>query len=227
MFDAHGTGVTEVMNRIDGTFEILDPVAAWAPSQKGVVVEFPGTNDNRIRTFEQVQADDFTAMIRFKATDPTPVAYERLMDKRFTDGFWLGRENTVANSWGGGVWEPNPPYGRFIELEDGVWHHIVSRRRGTTHTIIGDGGQVSTSGEVLITILGPDFFFFGNNHLLDTEFAGQLEDARFYNRALTDEEILAIYNDPWAPFRRDFFLPQLDSVGGGFHGSLLTMSIGA
>lgn len=200
MWDGGGTNVSEVLNGIDGTFEVLTG-SSWVPGPNGLVVEFTGANNNRIRTFKQVQADDFTAMVWFKSTASSPTAYERLFDKRFTDAFWIGRNGTTPDSWGGGVWEPNAPYGRFVTLPDGEWHHIVSRRRGTTHTIIGDGGAVSTSGTVLFTILGPDFFFFGDNHLQDTEFEGQLSDARFYNVALSDEEINAIYNDPWAPVR--------------------------
>ena len=103
---------------------------------------------------------DFTCIVWF-IDYSVATSFERLVDKSFDLGFWLGRNGTTSNSWGGGVREGTTPFGRFVTLEDGKLHQIVSRRQGTTHTIIGDGGQVSTSGTVTAQLLSTASLLFG------------------------------------------------------------------
>lgn len=108
----------------------------------GMAQSFNG--NGKISTPLNTAFGDFTVEVWFK--DASPVSsYERLLDKSYTLGFWLGRENAVANSWGGGIRESSPPYGIFGTFSDGVWNHLVSVRSGTTHLLYANGVLVNSN----------------------------------------------------------------------------------
>jgi hypothetical protein len=120
------------------------------------------------------------------------VGFDRIVDKNYPTGFWLGRNNTTANSWGGGVEEALGPYGIYVTLPDGVWHQICSIRSGTTHTIVGDGGLVSTSNIVSSAAIDTTALEMGATGGLG-EFGGAIDDVRIYNRALSTQEVALLY----------------------------------
>jgi hypothetical protein len=155
-------------------------------------IVFDGTNDY-VSTTYNTALNDFTACAWFNSTNIS--GYQRVLDKSFFAGFWVGRNTTFANSWGGGVCEPNPPYGRYITLTDGQWHYIVSRRQGTTHTILGDGVSNTTSGTVPSTTLSTSILGLGREFDVGPSiFKGNISIVHIYNRALSDQEILQNYN---------------------------------
>jgi hypothetical protein len=148
--------------------------------------DFAATNYNTALT-------NFTACVWFKTSDSTNVAAARIIDKNFTTGFWLGKNSSgAANSWGGGVREDSPPYGRYITLTDGQWHFLVSSRSGTTHTIYGDGITNTTSGTVSSTALSTNVLTIAGG--ATQRLKGNIAQVSIYNRALSATEILQNYN---------------------------------
>ncbi len=103
---------------------------------------------------------DFTVELWFKDTSDTR-AYERLADKGYAGCFWLGRNISGANSWGGGVKQASPPYGVFITLSDNSWHQIATIRSGTNHYIWGDGGSAHATDTVSNTLCTNGNFAIG------------------------------------------------------------------
>lgn len=92
---------------------------------------------------------NMTACTWFKTT--TSLAAQRLIDKNYAGGFWVG-ENVDTPSdtlWGGGFEHASDPYGVYVTLSpDNTWHMICGRLSGGsggTWTIIGDGGAVTAS----------------------------------------------------------------------------------
>ena len=106
------------------------------------VVSFSGTNG--LRTTNSVSLGDWTTFVIFKDSSGQ-TAYERLLDHEYTAGFWIGRNNTTANSFGGGVKEASDPYGRFTTVVDGQWNLLGTQRASTTHKIWGNGNFASAS----------------------------------------------------------------------------------
>ena len=154
---------------------------------------FDGLNDY-VTTGLNNAFTDFTVCIWFRQNG-SAIAYQRLMDKSYINGFWIGRESTNPNKWGGGVRETNSPFGRYITLTDGQWHFIVSRRQGTTHTIFGDGITNNTSGTVSSTQLDSTVIQIGlavgeSSTLLN----GNISYVSVYNTALNNEQILQNFN---------------------------------
>jgi hypothetical protein len=162
-------------------------------SANGGSIFFDGVDD-KINTSYSPQLNDFTIIAWFKSTGGV-LDYNRIVDKDYANGMWLGRNSTNANSWGGGVLENSSPYGRYITLADNEWHMIVSKRQGTTHTIYGDGVLNSASGTVSSNALSTSTFAFGNYSTLNTQrLNGNIAQVSIYNRALTPQEITQNFN---------------------------------
>ena len=185
--DISGNGYTGTLTN-DPTF---------TPANGGSIV-FDGTNDY-VPTTYNTALTDFTAGVWFNSTNVS--GYQRVLDKSFDTGFWIGRNTTLANSWGGGVCEGVSPYGRFITLTDNQWHYIVSRRLGTTHTILGDGISNTISGTVPSTSLSTNILALGREYYMGPSiFKGNISIVHIYNRALSDQEILQNFNTTRARF---------------------------
>jgi hypothetical protein len=161
-------------------------------SANGGSIVFDGSNDN-ISTNYNSQLTNFTVCVWFKTSDSSNPGAARIIDKNYISGFWIGKNSTGAsNSWGGGVLESSPPYGRYITLTDGQWHFLVSTRLGTTHTIYGDGITNSTSGTVSSTALSTTSLTIAGGAA--QVFKGNIAQTSIYNRALSTTEILQNYN---------------------------------
>ena len=138
---------------------------------------------------------DFTACVWFKRdTSVSRIDQERILDRNPSSGFWMGRNLTNASSWGGGVLESISPYGRFVTLTDGQWHYLVSRRSGATHTISGNGGEVTTSGTVSTYPIENELIIASNQRANGNFFHGNIAVVQLYDRALTDAEIKQNFN---------------------------------
>jgi len=164
-------------------------------SSDGGTMVFNGTGNNRVQTSLSTAFTDFTVGIWYK--DNGSQAYGRLMDKDFVNGFWLGRNGGLPNSWGGGIHEPGDPYGIFITLQDAQWHFIVSVRSGSTHTIYGDGitnFATNTVGNAPLSSKSIAIGGWSDGGTASQVLTGSLSQALVYNRALTEAEILQIFN---------------------------------
>jgi hypothetical protein len=156
---------------------------------------FSGNDANYISSAYNGQVTDFTLEVWFK-DDGVQRAYERLVDKYYVSGFWLGRESSNGHTWGGGVIEPNPPYGIFLTLTDGYWHKITSIRSGNQHILYGDGITNTISNTVPTTPLDSNILVIGNWYSLNysQSYNGNIAIVKWYNRALSSSEVLQNYN---------------------------------
>jgi hypothetical protein len=162
----------------------------FSNENKGTFV-FDGVND-KISTSYGPQLNDFTVIGWFKSNSGG--SYNRVVDKDFASGMWIGRRSNISNSWGGGVREGSFPFGRYITLADNQWHMIVSKRDGTTHTIYGDGVTNFISGTVSASSLSTTTFAFGTwSSNLNERFTGNISQMLIYNRALSNQEIQYIF----------------------------------
>lgn len=163
-------------------------------SLDGGSILFDGADDNAPTLFNGA-LNDFTICCWFKPTDSSNVAYARLLDKSFTGGFWLGKDASSPNSWGGGIQETSPPFGRFLTLTDGQWNFITSLRSGSTNTMYGNGIANTTSGTVTSAALdGTSLLLAQYIGGAGYNFNGNIAIVQMYNRALTSAEVLQNYN---------------------------------
>jgi hypothetical protein len=165
-------------------------------SVNGGTMVFDGNTSNLgVQTNFSPTFTDFTVCVWYK--DNGSPAYGRLVDQDYVDGFWLGRNSSTPNSWGGGIKEASAPYGVFLTLADSQWHFLTSTRSGTTHTIYGDGVTNKVSNTVSAAALinssiNVGVYSGGRNPA--QIFKGNIPQVFIYNRALTEPEIMQLFN---------------------------------
>ncbi|MBC7862405.1 MAG: T9SS type A sorting domain-containing protein [Bacteroidia bacterium] len=78
----------------------------------------------------------------------------------------------------------------------GIWQHIVATYDGTAMKVYADGLLVSTNAVpgVNITVNTNQFLFGIAQGGTPYRFGGAMDEFRFYKRALTAQEVLALYN---------------------------------
>ena len=168
-------------------------------SANGGSIVFDGVDDF-VNTSLNTMYNDFTVGVWFKQVGSV-IAYQRLVDKNYLDGFWIGRNSNNVNSWGGGVLNSTFPFGIYITLTDGIWHYIVSKREGSTHTIYGDGITNTISGTVSTTAVNTANVLIGRSDQPGIDsMTGNIASVQIYNRALTASEVLQNYNSTKARF---------------------------
>jgi hypothetical protein len=189
-----GTGTSWFDITGNGNTGTLTNGPTFNSSNAGSIV-FDGTNDY-VQTNYNAALTDFTACVWFKVPDSTNVGSARILDKSFINGFYLGKNYLgTANSWGGGIRESSPPYGRYITLTDGQWNYMSFIRSGTTNTIYGNGITNTTSGTVSSTPLSTSNMRIGMEFsIISGPFKGDISQVYIYNRALSASEVLQNYN---------------------------------
>jgi len=78
-------------------------------------------------------------------------------------------------------------------LTSNTWYFITCRFDGTHISIFLDGSEISSAPLSGITTTSADYFI-GMEGWPTNRFQGEIDDARLYNYALTDSEIIDIYN---------------------------------
>ena len=175
-------------NNYNGTFINS---TSLAHRDGGTVFSFDGVN-NIIRTEYNGQLGDFTVCVWFKSDNSGNWA--RLVDKSYSDGFWLGKQYNVPNSWGGGAGPQTIfPYGNFLTLPDGQWNFLVSIRNGSTHTLYGNGITNTVSQACSPVLTSTSKIGIGSWWVGIEYFKGKIGDVRLYSRALTANEVLTMY----------------------------------
>jgi len=156
-------------------------------------INFNGTSQTVATTF-QTSYNDFSACAWYNAQGTQGHTNVRIFDTNYQLGYWVGSNG--ANTWGGGVLKSSAPYGIFVTLSDGSWHHICEVRAGTLETIYGDGGAVKATSTVSASQIGTYQLGIGcesQNVSCVSYFKGYLDDARIYNRALSAADVSELY----------------------------------
>jgi hypothetical protein len=193
--DTVGTSVVDstINNKVGTKASSTQP----APQSLGVIAgaQTYTQGTSRIGTTINNTLGDFSVEVWFK-DDGVVTSYERLADKSYSNCFWLGRNNSLSNTWGGGVREGNDPYGIYITLTDGAWHQIATIRSGTTHYMYGDGGSASANNTVTNTACDSTNFGiggYGDGSTNGQWFGGEIDEVRLSSTARSKAWIAASY----------------------------------
>ena len=165
----------------------------------GKINQGAALNGSRIVTPLTTSLGDFSAGCWFKPSALSSTFAERLMDKDFAVGFWLGRDASVVGAvperWGGGVRTALAPYGIYGAALNGVWNHIVTMREGTTQRLYINGalsGSATVSG---VAMSGAALTFGAQTAggAFKIQFAS-IDEAGLWSRAITAPEVVDWYN---------------------------------
>lgn len=140
--------------------------------------------------------DDFTIAVWIKTTDENDGwLFGKTVDKYYTDGgkgLYIDYGSVVFDCYG-----IDEAYDE-TEINDGLWHHIAAVKTGTTVTIYVDGNEdfshdfgdwTDDAGVVTIGSAWEE-----DNGDWPGTYQGLMDDLRFYQKALTADEIAAIAN---------------------------------
>ena len=169
---AFGTGPTYVTNILNSL-----PIYRFA--------------NNPCRTASSYSFADFTFYVIFRNTSGTD-SFERLVDQDYQNGFWFGRSESTANTFGGGVREGSSPYGVFVTTAtDGQWNIIANQRDGTIHNVWNNGDFANrSSNSVVSTATNTNVVGIGGWYNNSSQQAQNIDIAEivFYNSALDSTE---------------------------------------
>lgn len=181
--------------------QVLNPVGVSGSLANGAVyapvsasVNFPAASGNSIITTNFTTAlGNFHAIAIFRVASTTATGnYQRVLDKSFSNGFYIGRNGTTANSWGGGVKDGVSPYGIFATFPDNQWQMIGLSRTGTSIKLWNKGTVVnSKTGNG--TALDTTALRIGRDPAVAYGLGGWCTAALIYDRELTPDEMTQIY----------------------------------
>jgi len=163
---------------------------------EGSALTFDGVNDFVLVTnADNLNVSDQITIMAWAKTSENKTA--KIVEKGDWDGNsilqdhwngWAGQIRTASNqsyslNWGNGI----PVYDE--------WYHIALTYNGAVLKLFVNG-QLTNSKQVTgeLHINGRDFVI-GSNNGAQKFFHGSIDDVRFFNKALTQTEIQAIYNN--------------------------------
>jgi hypothetical protein len=164
---------------------------------KQASIVFDGVDDYVI-TSQSQSFNDFSVCAFFKDTAST--GYARIVDARYRDGFWFGRDGSpgVSNRYGGGC-KQITGY-NFITLTAGQWHFLAMTRSETTLTVYGDGitntnTTTGGSGPTALHLLSVGATINDGDPTPQRDwFKGNIPSIQIYNRALSAAEVSQNFN---------------------------------
>ncbi len=191
-----GSGTTAADSSVNGNNGNIIG-ATWATGKSGSGLSFDG-NDYVIRTNPSAGLKPSlevatAAWIKMSATDTGGAEIVSMGDS------YAIRVQTNGNIqffyYNGTTWKSIITTG--VNVRDGVWHHIVGQKTSAALQIYVDGiskASISNTGTITYT-LGTGLFI-GRHGNGDTiyDFTGIIDDVRIYNRALSNQEVLELYN---------------------------------
>ena len=156
---------------------------------------FDGTDDE-INTGITTQLTDFSCEVVFKNNNSE--AWGRLVDKSYTDGFFISAYFATSGIGyvGAGIIEPSPPHGQALQYDTSKYNYFVVTRSGTTHTIYLNGSTNSLSKTGSSTALSTAEMAIGaySGTYNSQRFTGEIPVVKLYNRALTTNEVARNFN---------------------------------
>jgi prepilin-type N-terminal cleavage/methylation domain-containing protein len=179
----------------------VDTTATGQLCRAGVFTDQGGPNNNdRVKLPYQVgnALQDFTAMLWINTT------------KNGSQGIISGANGSQSNEWL--LFSPNsaslntfvkgPSRSYATTVSDGTWHHFTWMREGSREWLLADGGIVGTntvSGAAISIAadglwLGSEQDSVAGGWDRQQELVGTLDEVRFYDRALSENEIRAHIN---------------------------------
>lgn len=179
--------------------------AVW--KQSGTGAGIGGFSTAGVATGVTTAFGDFACMCIF--TDLVSTAYERLVDKIYTNGFWLGRGGD--GFYGGGCFQSAPPYGVFgPTLALGQKHTLVGSRRNGIWSVYGNGTFFGSASVVTNALSTSDLIIGSTGTGNETD--ATIHTVMLWSRALAFSEVTDLQASPYAMFAR----PSLRSYASSF-----------
>jgi hypothetical protein len=185
-----------------GTLTSMDPATDWVISGGKGALDFDGSNDYVNLGQRSPFQIDFSSRFSISAWIKTTASSGGIIGKRVLAGWYFSIEGAnviglILQGTSSAIIVTSVASG----VSDGNWHHVAATYTGNSNasgiSLFVDGRQVSTT-TVLNSAIGSML------NAIDTTIgavttnqfflAGQIDDIRIYNRALTAGEVRQLYN---------------------------------
>ncbi|MFZ4708142.1 MAG: LamG-like jellyroll fold domain-containing protein, partial [Bacteroidales bacterium] len=156
--------------------------------------------------FFDIGADSFSISMWFNITDTTKTSQALFNTEphagiSFVYNHWSNINHKLLYWLGSGTGTWDIAYGASTNnpLPPSTWKLLTVVKSGSTYTVFFNNQAVDTLTSVITPQHILSGFRFGMNSLLgfpynDERFIGKLDDIRIYNRALSNDEIVCLYN---------------------------------
>ncbi|GAB7007487.1 hypothetical protein JCM18899A_49620 [Nocardioides sp. AN3] len=213
-FDAtSGSTVTDMSG--NGNAGTINGGASWSTGKYGGALRFDGVS-NRVSVPASSSLNVSAAMTLMAWIEPTvsQSGWRTIMQKE-SDAYFLNASNSTgalrpsggATVGGSTSWLSGPTASPV-----NAWTHVAMTYDGTTMRLYVNGVQVTSiaaSGTIQNT---TNPLSIGANTPYGEYFAGLIDEARVYNRALTATEIQSAMNNPLVPPAPDITAPTAPSA---------------
>jgi hypothetical protein len=176
--------------------------AVWIPDgHSGGAYSFNGdhaTDAIMIKSNATLNPKQLTLAAWIKTTTNPKGKFRRIFDKDYGTGYCLAMSGDFGNV---GVQVPSNNLFAGPSVVDGKWHHVVGTYDGKALCLYVDGRLQGKPSPCSANFSGNDFNFQIGNSQGPGQFGfdGQIDEARLYNRALSEEEVMALYGLPAKP----------------------------
>lgn len=204
-------------NGSDGALTNMNPESDWIPGRDGFALDFDGVNQyvDIVATIGMVSAISVSAWFKVTAFD---IGWQAIVVKGETSQWRLQRKANTNTLEFDGI--GNSSVVGNVDVNDGLWHHVVAVH-GTSRLELYIDGVLDNSaspGTIQPQEIGP--FDIGRNPDQTARvWEGSIDDVRIYSRALTSQEILSLYINPYSMFEQPLYGRRLKAaVAGGASG---------
>lgn len=196
-FDA-GSGATVADRSGRGNTGTLSG-PAWTAGRFGGALSFDGVND-RVNVSDSGSLDLTTGMTVEAWVRPTSIAsWRTVLLKERTGGLsyalYCSNDGGVPAAWayaGGAERDATATLG----LPTGTWSHLATTYDGANLRLYLNGSQIASRSVIGSIAVSTRPLRIGGNAIWSEWFAGQIDEVRVYNRALSAAEIGADMNAP-------------------------------
>lgn len=214
--ETSGTTVNDVITGATG--EIQGEGTQWTSGVNGGAIDFASTAGSTLILVEDSEAlnpinftDQSFSVAVWVKVDPSPAVEQTILIKGSVNAdtpngngqrFQLAtKNNNIYWSIDDDATKTQLSYPVEVDYPVNQWAHYVGVRNTVddflyfylngvkVSSLLDDTGALNMNGQALV---------IGNFHTLESQFYGSLDDLRIYNKALTDEEVLALYTNSTA-----------------------------
>ena len=201
MDDGTGTHVSDLSgNGNDGTMTNMDPNTDWVTGKLGKALDFDGVNDYETLSSRPIgsNSSSFSVSLWMNARTVNTGGGSYLNQKQI---FNLSDSPTMYISQTGYLefvfWNGSSYQGVVGSemISTNQWYHVVGTYDGSGLRLFVDGKKsaINNIGYFLTSPRTPIENVTGKANTNDRYFNGQIDDVRVYNRALSGEEVKALF----------------------------------
>ena len=194
-----GTGTTAADASGNGNTATLQGGAAWAAGRYGNGVQFDGINDLvQVAASSELALTSGMTLAAWIRPAGTQSGWRTIM-QREVDTFFLNASTSAGNNVPGG----GGTFGGNIHVVTGTtaapagqWTHVALSYDGATLRLYVNGVQVASTAAGGAIQASANPLWIGGNSPYGEYFAGVIDEAQVYDRALTAAELQTAMNTP-------------------------------